>query len=74
MYILQLMDNHCASFSALIIGLVEVTVIAWVYGVDRFMNDIKVMLGDDPFPKCYWRSSWKYVSPGLIIVSLLCLC
>ena len=46
MYILQLMDNYCASFSALIIGLTEVTVIAWIYGVDRFLDDIKIMLGE----------------------------
>lgn len=45
MYILQLMDNYCASFSALIIGLTEVTVMAWIYGVDRFLDDIKIMLG-----------------------------
>lgn len=32
MYVLQLMDNYCASFSALIIGLVEVIVIGWIYG------------------------------------------
>ncbi|CAG2102991.1 unnamed protein product [Medioppia subpectinata] len=70
MYILQLMDNHCASFSALIIGLVEVVAIAWVYGVDRFLDDMKIMLGHYPFHRLYWRTLWKFVCPGLIIFIL----
>ena len=56
------------SFSALIIGLTEVIVIAWVYGVDRFLDDLKIMLGDYPFHRLYWRTLWKFVCPGLIIV------
>lgn len=35
MYILQLMDNYCASFSALIIGFVEISVIAWLVNLNR---------------------------------------
>lgn len=71
MYILQLMDNYCASFSALIIGLTEVTVISYVYGVDRFMEDIKCMLGDYPFPKIVWRTFWTIITPGIILVLLI---
>lgn len=68
-YVLQLMDNYCASFSALIIGLIEVIVIAWVYGVDRFLEDCKVMLGHYPTKRLYWKIIWKYVTPLIIIVS-----
>lgn len=71
MYILQLMDNYCASFSALIIGLTEVTVIAWIYGVDRFLEDCRVMLGEYPYPKNYWKMLWSYITPGIIVVLLL---
>ena len=68
MFILQLMDNYCASFSALIIGLTEVIVIGYVYGVDRFMEDIKCMLGDYPSPKGYWYVSWRFLTPSVIVV------
>ncbi|GIY10187.1 sodium- and chloride-dependent glycine transporter 2 [Caerostris darwini] len=71
MYVLQLMDNYCASFSALIIGLVEVIVIGWVYGAERFLNDIKVMMGYYPFPYHYWRLMWKIVVPTLIASILI---
>ena len=70
-YILQLMDNYCASFSALIIGLVEVIAIAWVYGADRFLDDCKMMLGSYPYTRGYWKFIWKFVCPLLILVSSL---
>lgn len=68
MYILQLMDNYCASISALIIGFSEVCVIGYVYGADRFMEDIKAMLGEYPNPKCYWKTCWVFVTPLVISV------
>jgi len=69
-YILQLMDNYCASFSALMIGLVEVIAIAWVYGADRFLEDCKLMLGHYPYKRVYWKFIWKYVCPILIVFIL----
>lgn len=71
MYILQLMDNYVASYSALTIGLFEVIVIGWVYGVDRFLEDIKVMLNAYPFPYYYWKIIWKFVVPTLIALILV---
>lgn len=68
MYILQLMDNYCASFSACIIGLVEITVISYIYGVDRYLDDVKVMLGEYPYPRWLWRVLWRYITPSLILV------
>lgn len=70
MYILQLMDDYCASYSALTIGLVESIVIAWIYGVDRFLEDIKEMLGRYPPPKFYWELVWRFICPIIIFVSI----
>uniref|UniRef100_T1KQK1 Transporter n=3 Tax=Tetranychus urticae TaxID=32264 RepID=T1KQK1_TETUR len=72
MYILQLMDDYCASFSALTIGLIEVIVIGWVYGVDRFFDDTKEMLGKYPYPKNYWKLLLKWVTPSIIAMILIC--
>jgi SNF family Na+-dependent transporter len=69
MYIFQLVDNYCATIAAMIIGLTEITAIAWVYGMDRFMNNIKEMLGYYPFPRLYWKIIWQFVCPALIFVS-----
>ena len=72
MYVLQLIDSYAATFSALIIGMTEVCVIAWHYGVDRFMDDIRMMIGHYPPPACYWRAIWKYGVPLIITVMFSC--
>ena len=77
MYILQLMDNHAGTFSALLTGLIEVLVVSWVYGVDRFLEDIRRMIGWSKegmlysVHKNYWRITWKLVTPMLLIVILI---
>ncbi|XP_013788103.2 sodium- and chloride-dependent glycine transporter 2-like, partial [Limulus polyphemus] len=71
MYVLQLLDNYCASFSALIIGVIEVLVIGWLYGIERFLDDVKVMLGWYPFHYQYWRIMWKFLTPFSIVAVLV---
>lgn len=66
MYVLQLMDAFCASYSTLLIGIIEVIVISWVYGVNNFMNDIKVMLGHYPFGYWYWKICWLFITPVVL--------
>ena len=45
LYIFTLFDNHSATYSALMLGAAEITVMAWVYGADKFMEDLHTMLG-----------------------------
>ena len=77
MYVLTLMDSHAGTFSALVTGLVEVLAISWVYGVDRFLEDIRRMIGWtglEPFYKLhriYWTWIWKVVTPTLLLVILV---
>ena len=68
-YILQLVDNHSATYSALILGCLEVSVMAWIYGVDKFLEDLRFMLGFYPYPRLFWKWSWKISSPVIVIVS-----
>ncbi|KAJ8301429.1 hypothetical protein KUTeg_020416 [Tegillarca granosa] len=44
MYLVQLMDHYVASWSLLIIGLIEVLVISYVYGINRFYKDMSFIL------------------------------
>ena len=77
MYVLTLMDSHAGTFSALVTGLVEVLAISWVYGVDRFLEDIRRMIGWtglEPFyqlHRIYWSIIWKAVTPTLLLVILV---
>ena len=70
-YIFQLVDNHAATYSALIIGAAEISVMAWIYGADNFMEDLRTMLGFYPYPKLFWKWSWKIVAPILLLVRIL---
>ena len=76
MYVLQLLDNHAGTFSALMNGVVEVVVVAWLYGVDRFLGDINVMfnwsknsLGLRLF-RLLWTVMWKFVTPIVLLFIL----
>ncbi|XP_071539610.1 sodium- and chloride-dependent glycine transporter 2-like isoform X5 [Panulirus ornatus] len=71
MYILQLLDNYSGTYSALMIGCVELFAITWVYGVDNFMDDIKLMLGKRPVPYYYWKYVWKYLTPTSVFFILI---
>jgi len=77
MYVLQMMDNHAGTFSALLTGLIEVLVVSWVYGVDRFLEDIRRMVGWTGHGmlyrahRTYWAVTWKFVTPGLLTVILV---
>ncbi|XP_076316035.1 sodium- and chloride-dependent glycine transporter 1-like isoform X1 [Tachypleus tridentatus] len=71
MYVLQLLDNYCASFSALFIGVIEVLVVGWLYGIERFLDDVKVMIGRYPFHYQYWRIMWKFLTPLSIVAVLI---
>ena len=70
MYVLQLVDNHSATYSALILGCLEVSVMAWVYGVDRFLEDLRFMLGFYPYPRILWKAAWMFISPMIVVVSV----
>ena len=42
---------------------------AWVYGADQFLEDLKFMLGFYPAPYFFWKWGWKLVSPIIVVVS-----
>lgn len=69
MYILQLMDDHCASFSALLIGLAELFAIVWIFGVDRFLRVAQKMLGTFPLFGILWKTIWMIITPTILAVS-----
>uniref|UniRef100_A0A8C7DUU0 Transporter n=1 Tax=Naja naja TaxID=35670 RepID=A0A8C7DUU0_NAJNA len=62
MYVFQLFDYYSASGTTLLWqAFWECVVIAWIYGADRFMDDIACMIGYRPFPWMKW--CWMVVTP-----------
>uniref|UniRef100_A0A665SX49 Transporter n=1 Tax=Echeneis naucrates TaxID=173247 RepID=A0A665SX49_ECHNA len=62
MYVFQLFDYYSASGITLLWqAFWECVVIAWVYGADRFMDDVARMIGYQPLPCMKW--CWSYITP-----------
>ncbi|XP_059396281.1 sodium- and chloride-dependent creatine transporter 1-like isoform X2 [Carassius carassius] len=62
MYVFQLFDYYSASGITLLWqAFWECVVVAWVYGADRFMDDVARMIGYRPLPYMKW--CWSYVTP-----------
>ncbi|XP_011633124.1 LOW QUALITY PROTEIN: sodium- and chloride-dependent glycine transporter 1 [Pogonomyrmex barbatus] len=67
MYWLQLMDKYAANWSVLLIAIIECILVAWVYGADRFLNDIQQMIGPrSRLWRFFWTWMWKVVTPAAL--------
>ena len=68
------MDSYGAGFALIVFGLIETIGLSWFYGVRRFTNDIRTMIGDgfvDFFMFYWWPLMWSAVTPGLLLVSMV---
>ncbi|XP_019961508.2 sodium-dependent neutral amino acid transporter B(0)AT2 isoform X1 [Paralichthys olivaceus] len=72
-YFVTMFDDYSATLPLVIVVIFETISVAWVYGTDRFLDDIEVMLKWRP-PVVY-KYLWKYVCllamVGLLAASLL---
>ncbi|XP_068181132.1 sodium- and chloride-dependent creatine transporter 1 isoform X2 [Antennarius striatus] len=70
MYVFQLFDYYSASGITLLWqAFWECVVIAWVYGADRFMDDVARMIGYQPLPYMKW--CWAYITPSVCVAVFL---
>jgi len=67
-YLFVLLDWYSGSFSLILLAVVEIILMAWIYGSDEFNKDLMSMgLYQQRFIKMYWNISWKFTSPFLLI-------
>ncbi|KAK6472992.1 sodium- and chloride-dependent glycine transporter 2-like [Huso huso] len=64
MYMLQLVDTYAASYSLVIIAIFELVGISYIYGLQRFCEDIEMMIGFQP--NRFWRVCWAFVTPTIL--------
>ncbi|XP_046366329.2 sodium-dependent dopamine transporter-like [Haliotis rufescens] len=64
-YVVTLFDKFAAGYSILFAVFFETLAVSWAYGVDRFSEDICVMVGHRPGP--YWWIVWKYIAPVFLV-------
>merc|ERR550519_23319 len=66
---MNLMDQNVGGFNLLLVGFLEMSVVMFMYGYNRFASDISLMLGKRP--ELYWRICWQCLSP-LTLFGILC--
>ncbi|XP_053308335.1 sodium-dependent neutral amino acid transporter SLC6A17-like [Spea bombifrons] len=75
-YFVSMFDDYSATLPLIIVVIFENFAVAWVYGADRFIDDIKGMLGFRPWR--IYKYMWQYVSilamGGLLLASLIRMC
>lgn len=66
----EVVDMYGVSGNALlIIACLETVIIGWIYGADRFYDNIEDMIGYRPFPVL--KYCWMFVTPFLCTVTFL---
>ncbi|XP_070200526.1 sodium- and chloride-dependent glycine transporter 2-like [Littorina saxatilis] len=68
-YVFQLVDWFIATYTVTVVALLECVVLAWVYGADRFCDDIQLMIGKKPL--FIFKIIWCFLIPSLLVVLLV---
>ena len=66
-YVFQIFDYYAASRITLVVAFFECIVLAYLYGVNRFYDNLTVMLGYRPNP--YMKICWSVITPLFAMVS-----
>ncbi|KAL3841567.1 hypothetical protein ACJMK2_019689 [Sinanodonta woodiana] len=71
-YLLQLMDNYVSSWSVFVMAGLESVMFGWIYGADRYLQDVEQMIG----PMSRWTKTafsffWKFLSPFTLLAVLV---
>uniref|UniRef100_A0A1I8IDP4 Sodium-and chloride-dependent GABA transporter 1 n=1 Tax=Macrostomum lignano TaxID=282301 RepID=A0A1I8IDP4_9PLAT len=67
-YILNMLERFSVQYSILIAVLFETMCVSWIYGVDRFRENIREMTGI--LPGIYWKLCWKFLAPIFIMFNI----
>lgn len=68
----NLIDYFCGGWAILFAAVLELIGICWIYGANRFIEDIEMMIGKKHWSFwLWWRGCWMFVSPALLLAILL---
>uniref|UniRef100_A0A8D2L1U7 Transporter n=1 Tax=Varanus komodoensis TaxID=61221 RepID=A0A8D2L1U7_VARKO len=71
-YWVNLVDHFCAGWGILFAAVLELAGVCWIYGGNRFIQDIEMMIGKKSFIFwLWWRACWFVITPCLLIAILV---
>uniref|UniRef100_UPI00398F74E8 sodium- and chloride-dependent neutral and basic amino acid transporter B(0+)-like isoform X2 n=1 Tax=Pristiophorus japonicus TaxID=55135 RepID=UPI00398F74E8 len=66
-YWVQIIDHFSVGLTLLLIATLELIGIMWIYGGNRFIKDLEMMIGEKSWLFwLWWRICWFFVSPVMI--------
>ncbi|XP_061100198.1 solute carrier family 6 member 19b [Conger conger] len=68
-YWLALFDGYAGSIPLLVIAFCETVGVVYIYGIDRFNDDITFMIGHKP--NIFWQATWRVISPLIMLTIFL---
>ncbi|XP_042278749.1 solute carrier family 6 member 19b [Thunnus maccoyii] len=68
-YWLSLFDTYGGSIPLLVVAFCEMISVVYIYGIDRFNDDIQFMIGHKP--NMFWQASWRFISPLIMFFILV---
>ncbi|XP_062271426.1 sodium- and chloride-dependent neutral and basic amino acid transporter B(0+) [Scomber scombrus] len=71
-YWVTLIDDFVASWVLLVLAVLEIIGVSYIYGGNRFIKDIEMMIGTRSFRFwLWWRMCWFFITPCIIVVILI---
>lgn len=68
-YVVNFMDYFGTSPSIMFVVLCELMATVWLYGFDKFSDNVETMTGRRP--SLYWRITCRYIAPTILLVLYL---
>lgn len=65
-WLINLVDFFGGTFVVFVLAIAELIGFFWIYGLERFCDDVEFML--DRRPSFYWKLCWGIITPVLMIV------
>lgn len=74
-YVLQLMDSYVSSWSVFVLATTECCLFGWIYGTDRYIQDVELMIGPMKNWRLFFKLFWQFLSPltltGVLLFNLI---
>ncbi|XP_059507245.1 sodium- and chloride-dependent neutral and basic amino acid transporter B(0+)-like [Stegostoma tigrinum] len=71
-YWITLIDHFCSGWGLILIAILELIGLSWIYGINRFIKDIEMMIGERSWLFwLWWRVCWIVVTPILLTLMLI---